>query len=301
MSTAEHLGARRTAVGELKTALRSAWVRFKEHLDTERGRGLLGVVLSVVLTARYREPCRVRWDGAHWVYRWRDGIAFGDAPHIQRVRPVEIGSCDFWDYLPKRGDVALVVGAGLGHETSTLARLVGPTGRVYAFEANPRTFADLERLCELNGWTNVEPVHAAISNESGEVTISNDDDRASNDIFRGEDEGTVVEAFSLDDFARARHLEHIDFMTMNIEGAERLAVDGMSAIAPSIDHLCISCHDFLGVEEKATKAYVLARLRAQGFAVRERSDDPHPIIRDFVYGRREQQGPDTVATREQVP
>lgn len=203
---------------------------------------------------------------------------------ISRVAPIETGAWEFWDYLPGPGDVAMVLGAGLGNEVSTVARLVGPSGRVYAFEAHPATFAHLVRLCQVNRWANVEPVHAAITDRSGTVTISDDESFATNDIWR--DEGIEVDACSLDDFVRDRDIARVDLIAMNIEGAERLAVDGMASLAPLVRHASISCHDFIGVEEKATKAYVRAALLDLGFALRERSDHPHPVVRHVLYASR---------------
>lgn len=225
------------------------------------------------------------WRDGCWHYRWSDGVVFHEKPSIGRVAPVEIGVWEFWDYLPGPGDVAVVVGAGLGNEVSTLARLVGPSGRVYAVEAHPPTFARLVRLCRANRWAQVEPVHAAITDRSGTVTISDDESYFTNDIFR--DGGTEVPACSLDDFVRDRDIAEVDFLTMNIEGAERLAVDGMVRLAPSVRHASISCHDFLGVEEKATREYVRTALLAYGFELRDRTDHPHPVVRDVLYASRE--------------
>ena len=57
---------------------------------------------------------------------------------------------------------------------------------------------------------------------------------------------------------------------MNIEGAERLAVKGMSEVFSQISALCISCHDFLAdlgqSDDFGTKLEVVPRLKKSGIA-----------------------------------
>jgi hypothetical protein len=57
----------------------------------------------------------------------------------------------------------------------------------------------------------------------------------------------------------------------------------MGALLEKTHHVCISCHDFLGVP---TKAAVLSVLTKHGFDVHTRHDAPEPWTRDYVYGVR---------------
>src|SRR5438034_3524730 len=54
------------------------------------------------------------------------------------------------------GDVAFDVGANIGWYTTLLSQLVGPYGRVHAFEPVVDTFQALERNCKVNACTNVK-------------------------------------------------------------------------------------------------------------------------------------------------
>jgi len=56
----------------------------------------------------------------------------------------------------ERGDVVAEVGAGPGYFTARLARAVGPSGRVYALDPEPRALDVLRR--RLDGVGNVTPV-----------------------------------------------------------------------------------------------------------------------------------------------
>ncbi|MGZ4401242.1 MAG: FkbM family methyltransferase [Gaiellaceae bacterium] len=67
------------------------------------------------------------------------------------------------------GDVCVDVGANTGYFTLLAAKLVGPTGRVYALEPAPETFAALLANIQLNGCSNVIPLQVAAGDARGEV------------------------------------------------------------------------------------------------------------------------------------
>ena len=48
-------------------------------------------------------------------------------------------------YQPKPGDTVVDVGAGMGDDTLVFSRMVGPSGRVFSFEAHPDTFRCLQK------------------------------------------------------------------------------------------------------------------------------------------------------------
>jgi len=74
---------------------------------------------------------------------------------------------------------------------------------------------------------------------------------------------------------------------MNIEGAERLAIHGMTRMIRHTRQVCIACHDFLAGQAEVcqTKAAVTDFLQRNGFAITLRPDHPEAWTRDHVYGR----------------
>src|ERR1035441_6724268 len=68
--------------------------------------------------------------------------------------------------LIRPGMTVFDIGAHVGHYTLLAARIVGPTGRVYAFEPEPENFALLKRNVELNGYKNVTCVPKEIGRAS---------------------------------------------------------------------------------------------------------------------------------------
>ncbi|MCU0705244.1 MAG: FkbM family methyltransferase [Fimbriiglobus sp.] len=70
------------------------------------------------------------------------------------------------------GDTALDVGANVGHYTCRMSRLVGPAGRVVAFEPVPATFAALAANGKHFPFSNVTLVNAAVGDTVGVVGMS---------------------------------------------------------------------------------------------------------------------------------
>jgi FkbM family methyltransferase len=69
------------------------------------------------------------------------------------------------------GSVCLDIGANIGVHTLTMSELVGPTGRVYAFEPEAHNHQLLEQNLRLNGVTNVELRRCVVSDREGVCQI----------------------------------------------------------------------------------------------------------------------------------
>jgi FkbM family methyltransferase len=69
------------------------------------------------------------------------------------------------------GDTVLDVGANLGVFCRRLARLVGPGGRVYAYEPIPQTYGFLRNNLRRLGLSQVEPLPFALSDREGTETM----------------------------------------------------------------------------------------------------------------------------------
>ena len=164
------------------------------------------------------------------------------------------------------------VGAGDGGETFYLAEMVGGGGRVVSVEASPSPFRQLEELVRLNGWAQVSPLNVALTSTPGTVSISDDPEQwVAGNIY--ESEGSVdVEARTFDDVCTTLGIEHVDWVKMNIEGAEKDALRGMERMAPHIQNFTISCHDFLGTEWGRSQDEVFGWLKAHGFTAEMRGE-----------------------------
>ncbi len=238
------------------------------------------IVKTVLDSVRQRRLVTTRWVASEerWHYRWPEGrVADGgrwkDAQGWA-TRGTYYGMDDllFSRYRPRAGDVVFDVGAGDGGETLYLASMVGTSGRVVSVEAAPTPFGRLHELVRRNAWPQVTPLHIALTSTPGSVTISDDPERwVAGNIF--EAEGSVeVEGRTFDDVCDSLGIEHVDWVKMNIEGAEKDALRGMERMAPHIQNFTISCHDFLGTEWGRSKDEVLAWLEGHGFNAEMRGE-----------------------------
>lgn len=132
------------------------------------------------------------------------------------------------------GDVVLDVGAHVGIHTLPLAAAVGPTGRVIAVEAAEDTAARLHGHLVANGLEErVTIVRTALLDVERDVTLQGDRrlGDADNSVRSLYGEGAVTartRATTFDAWARADGLDRLDVVKMDIEGAEALALDGMT-------------------------------------------------------------------------
>lgn len=72
----------------------------------------------------------------------------------------------------KPGDVFVDVGASIGWFSLMAASIVGKTGKVYAFEPEPRSFSLLQKNTETNGFSEIiSLVHAAVAERGGKAKL----------------------------------------------------------------------------------------------------------------------------------
>jgi FkbM family methyltransferase len=221
---------------------------------------LAGLADSVRCTIQDRRPTVIHWDGQDWSYRWHQGRLFYPLPSSNPRSLVE----DNWDifthsYSPRGGDTVVDIGAGIGTEVELLSRLVGPDGLVVAVEADPDCLRQLRKLVRSRRLNNVVVVHAAVADRSGKAVLQRfGQDGATNTILPADEHATkvVVPQLSLEDLLDGIGATVVNYLKMNIEGAERLALRGFTSSTREIRHWCVSCHDFLGVPEAATRDFV---------------------------------------------
>jgi FkbM family methyltransferase len=130
------------------------------------------------------------------------------------------------------GDKFVDIGANIGYYTCLAAKLVGPSGAVYAIEASPSTYELLLENLNLNELENVLTYNNAIFDK--EETLRLFKNKESNigrtNILKERPGGTVeeVDALRLHHLIDLETLSNVRLIKIDVEGAEWFVVKGIS-------------------------------------------------------------------------
>jgi FkbM family methyltransferase len=129
----------------------------------------------------------------------------------------------------KEGDVVIDGGGCTGDTALYFAARVGARGKVYCFEFEERNLDVLRQNLALNPHLEgiVEIVPAALWEESG-IALSYDPDGPATTVAlrQGQPAGAQAATLSIDDLVSREALAKVDFIKMDIEGAELQALKG---------------------------------------------------------------------------
>jgi FkbM family methyltransferase len=184
----------------------------------------------------------------------------------------------------KKGDVFYDLGANAGFFSLLAAKLIGPEGRVFAFEPLPENIESVREQIFINSLDFCELIPKAVSDRSGTIAFAAAHHASMGKINGGDDKAVkkilTVETVSLDEFVRNH--PHPDFIKIDVEGAEADVLTGAGTLlrskgAPS---LLIELHG----RDKARKieaildscGYLLADIF--GNALTDGASEQHHII-----------------------
>lgn len=141
-----------------------------------------------------------------------------------------------WTRLASKNSVAIDVGANIGAHTLTMARCVGPGGRVLAFEPNPIVRTVLEQNLHLNGIKHVSVFDCALGSQAGSLPLrvpKRDSEEFSNlglaSLVALETPHDLinVDIRTLDDVLEAEQVERVDVIKIDVQGYEMETLRGM--------------------------------------------------------------------------
>lgn len=139
-------------------------------------------------------------------------------------------------YLLKPGDVFVEAGAFWGRYGRIASKKVGPTGRVILIEASPENYCTIEALIARDGLDNVTLVKKAVWSVHGKgqiVTYGNPSGhRLAIESDRISYPSSIVdcEYDTLDGILIGLHIDHVNLLGCDIEGAEVDMVKGASTL-----------------------------------------------------------------------
>ncbi len=132
-------------------------------------------------------------------------------------------------YMPHPGDVVWDAGAHAGATAYFLAQMVGPEGKVYAFEPDSTNLECLKKNIDLHSLHNVIPVDKALAGSTGTAKFNMDGTMCAglSDYALYPDSGPLKEVQTITFADACSELGAVpNFVKMDIEGAEVATIEG---------------------------------------------------------------------------
>ena len=174
----------------------------------------------------------------------------------------------------KAGDIVVDIGANVGYFTVLASTLVGPSGKVFAFEPMREYYDLLARTVRENGLTNVTTFNTAVGARKGTVTVEHD-------VIK---EGSGVELGPIDELVSGK----VDFIKMDIEGYEPMALEGMRrTIERNPRVILVTEFNEPALAEMGTDPQAfLASLRSLGFTMEILGDPQKTGVKNLLCRRK---------------
>jgi FkbM family methyltransferase len=132
--------------------------------------------------------------------------------------------------LLKPGAVVVDVGANIGLWALMLAHTARSTGSVIACEPSADTYKTLKQNIQLNKLANTHPLRIALSYRKAKVRLYHDVDPSRHSLgstaTRGNTDFEEIETDTMDAVVQSLGISKIDFIKIDVEGAEELVLAG---------------------------------------------------------------------------
>ncbi len=221
------------SIGDLRAKFRSAlWRKFMEMA------GKLGTEKIVISNNRavfyYPDGCAFHVAVAKTSISGTQFSYGGYEPHETRIMAEAVRS----------GSTVVDAGANFGWHAIHLAKRVGDSGKVLAFEPIPATYAELGENVAINACNNLKLFGFALGNETSTISMylpSTDLGAGAASQFLDTGDRVEVSMFRLDDVLEREGVEHVDFIKADIEGGELNLLRGA-------EKLLSRCHPVIFIE-----------------------------------------------------
>ena len=158
----------------------------------------------------------------------------------------EAENFEFLSESCKPGAVIIDIGAHIGLFSIIAAQVTGKLGKVYAFEPAPNTYALLQKTIVINHEEQViETFQKAVGKENGKITffVSKNQADNSNSLVNYKEDRTLhgidVAVTTIDNFVKEKNITRLDFIKIDVEGAEFDTLQGAAETLKNLKPVCI--------------------------------------------------------------
>jgi FkbM family methyltransferase len=185
-------------------------------------------------------PAKIRF-GSLKGYKIQITENSGWSPIVGRWEPI---NQIVFSNIIKPDQIVYDLGSNNGLHSLLFSKLVGPNGKVIAFEPLDTNVSEIKQNIRLNGITNIEIVPKAVSNKSGEISFllgQHDKQGSLVGIGRESQNSIKIQCISIDDYIRDTN-QNPDFIKIDVEGAESMVLEGASELLKNKPKLFIELH-----------------------------------------------------------
>jgi FkbM family methyltransferase len=183
------------------------------------------------------------------------------------------------------GDTVVDVGGNIGITALRAATIVGPSGRVIAFEPDPENLAGFRRQLAGNDLPNVEVVGCGLAERSGtlRLTVADEHNRGMNRIDPTASVGVDVPVTTLDAALAERGVTDVAVIKIDVEGYEHHVLQGAPATLAQRPVLFVEISDDLLRAQGSSGPDLVREIEAAGYAL-HRADTGARLTADTAAG-----------------
>lgn len=170
-------------------------------------------------------------------------------------------------YQLKKGDVAIDVGAGFGINAIIYSKEVGDEGKVISIEPAEDNLMCLKKNIELNKVKNVTVIQKGLWNKKDRLKFYLNPVPGGHSLVTDKDDAiriTEVGVDTLDNILTALGVDRVNFIKMDIEGAEIEALRGMEETLGNND-VKLAIASYHKVDGQPTCKTIIPMMRKMGF------------------------------------
>jgi FkbM family methyltransferase len=210
---------------------------------------ILTVFENVMYNRDYKQEYNIRLKKFTFIFK--NGIKIFSYYNLYREYSRGL-NCYLSHYTLKPGDIVIDAGAYVGSFTLYASKIVGEQGKIISFEPDPINYQKLLRNIELNGEKNIIAINKGLYSRNDLLKFylgeHNTTLIASKNLSKKQI--TELPVVQLDDVLKSLNIHKVDFIKMDIEGAEIEALKGANKILESRDlELAIASYHFVDNEQ----------------------------------------------------
>ena len=223
-----------------------------------------------------------------WIHQFEDKYLINFHPILNFTKFKNIYNFFCKKYTPKKNDIIIDVGSGLGQELLYFSRKIGNKGKVFAIESDPRLFKVLNEIILLNDLKNVYLFNSFFykkNNLKVKSRLHPTNEWMSNSIYSSKGKFFKTKTITIDSIIKKHNLKKINFAKFNIEGSEVNLLSGNDNFLKQCQNICISCHDFINKKEYKTFHKVKRILEKKNFKI-QKNLSKNNIQKYFIYAKK---------------